>query len=185
FSQPQLDSQPQDFSQPQPQLGSEQQLLQPQLGSLQQPQQPPPQPPQRNMPHRLSRMQQPPQELPQQLLQHESQQLLLAQPQLGASQHDFSQQPQLGSLQQPQPHPSMRSSKQHAPKLGLTRAMLTMSAPKKFPFIEHRLLLVGTHRAKGLPTSGNARCRPTPHNRWSSRRMHGYAERFGRRKGHI
>jgi hypothetical protein len=122
-----------------PQLGSEQQLEQaPQLGSEQQLEQLP-QPPQRNMPHRLSRMQQPwPHEL--QLLQHESQQLLLAQPQLGSAQHDFSQQPQLGSLQQPQPHPSMRSSKQHAPKLGLTRAMLTMSAPKKFPFIEHRLL---------------------------------------------
>ena len=174
--QPQLGaSQPQDFSQPQPQLGSEQQLEQQ------------PQPPHLNMPQRLSKMQQPPQEL--QLLQQPLEQPQLGaselQPQLGVSQHDFSQQPQLGSLQQPQPPPSIRSSKQHSPKLGLTRAMLTMSAPKKFPFIEHRLLKFGTHRAKGLPTSNNARCRPTPHNRRQSRRMHGYAEQFGRRKGHI
>jgi hypothetical protein len=149
----------QDFSQPQPQLGSEQQLEQQ------------PQPPHLNMPHRLSKMQQPPQELQllQQLLQPQLGSEL--QPQLGASQHDFSQHPQLGSLQQPQPPPSMRSSKQHAPKLGLTRAMLTMSAPKKFPFIEHRLLKSGTHRAKGLPTSNNARCRPTPRSRRQSRRM--------------
>jgi hypothetical protein len=172
FSQPQLASQPQLFSQPQPQLGSEQQ-----------PQQLEPQP-QRNMPQRLSRMQQPPQEL--QLLQQPQPQLgSLEQPQLGASQQDFSQQPQLGSLQQPQPHPSIRSSKQHAPKLGLTRAMLTMSAPKKFPFIEHRLLKFGTYRAKGLPTSNNARCRPTPYSRRQSERMHGYADQIGRRKGHI
>jgi hypothetical protein len=191
LEQPQLGaSQPQDFSQPQ--LASQPQLFsqpQPQLGSLQHPQQlePQPQPPQRNMPHRLSRMQQPPQEL--QLLQQPDEQPQLGaselQPQLGASQHDFSQQPQLGSLQQPQPHPSIRSSKQHAPKLGLTRAMLTMSAPKKFPFIEHRLLKFGTYRAKGLPTSNNARCRPTPYSRRQSERMHGYAEQFGRRKGHI
>jgi len=91
-------------------------------------------------------MQQPP---PQQLEQ-ESQQLL-PQPQLGSAQqlcsqqHDFSQQPQLGSQQQPQPLPSIRSNKQK-PKLGLVRAMLTMSAPRKF-FIGHRLLYVGTTRA--------------------------------------
>ena len=63
--------------------------------------------------------------------------------------------------------------------------MLTMSAPKKFPFIEHRLLKFGTHRAKGLPTSNNARCRPTPTVVGQSRRMLGYADQFGRRKGHI
>jgi hypothetical protein len=127
----------------------------------------------------------PPQELQQLLQQLDWQPQLGSLQQVGASQHDFSQQPQLGSLQQPQPPPSIRSSKQHAPKLGLTRAMLTMSAPKKFPFIEHRLLKFGTYRAKGLPTSNNARCRPTPHNRRQSRRMHGYADQIGRRKGHI
>jgi hypothetical protein len=71
-----------------------------------------------------------------------SQPQLFSQPQLCSQQHDFSQQPQLGSEQQPQPLPSMRSNKQK-PKLGLVRAMLTMSAPKKF-FIGHSLLYVRT-----------------------------------------
>jgi len=90
-------------------------------------------------PQSRSQMQQPP---PQQL-EHESPQLL-PHPQLGSAQqlcsqqHDFSQQLQLCSEQQPQPLPSMRSNKQK-PKLGLVRAMLTMSAPKKF-FIGHCLL---------------------------------------------
>jgi hypothetical protein len=59
-----------------------------------------------------------------------------------SQQHDFSQQLQLASQQHPQPPPSIRSSKLQAPKLGLARAMLIMSAPKKFHFIEHRLLFV-------------------------------------------
>jgi hypothetical protein len=120
----------------QPQLASSQQHD----ASSQQPESQHPQPPQPwNMPHRLSSNPQPP--LPQQLLQQESQQLS-SQPQLASSQqHDFSQQLQLGSQPQPQPPPSIRSSKQ-APWLELARAMLTMSAPKKFHFIEHRLLFV-------------------------------------------
>ena len=84
----------------------------------------------------------------------------LLQPQLCSQQQLFSQQLQLGSLQQPQPLPSIRSNKQK-PKLGLVRAMLTISAPKKF-FIGHSLLYVGTTKAVDWPTSGNARCRPTP-----------------------
>jgi len=98
-------------------------------------------------------MQQPPP--PQQLLQQ-----LLSQPQLCSQQQLFSQQAQLGSQQQPQPEPSILSNKQK-PKLGLVRAMLTISAPKKF-FIGHSLLYVGTSWAVDWPTSGNARCRPTP-----------------------
>jgi len=39
--------------------------------------------------------------------------------------------------------------------------MLIMSAPKNL-FIGHRLLYVGTTEAVDWPTSGNARCRPTP-----------------------
>src|SRR6476619_4195085 len=39
--------------------------------------------------------------------------------------------------------------------------MLIMSAPKNL-FIGHRLLYVGTIWAVDWPTSGNARCRPTP-----------------------
>jgi hypothetical protein len=78
----------------------------------------------------------------QQQLEQESQQLfaqqLGSQQQLGSAQHDFSQQPQLGSQPQPQPQPSILSNKQK-PKLVLVRATLTMSAPKKF-FIGHRLL---------------------------------------------
>jgi len=69
-----------------------------------------------------------------------------------------AQQLQLGSQPQPQPEPSIRSNKQK-PKLGLVRAMLTISAPKKF-FIGHSLLYVGTSLAVDWPTSGNARCRP-------------------------
>src|SRR5262249_25977246 len=132
-------SQPQDLSQPQPQLGSLQQL------ASQQPQ-PLPQPQPWKQLQRRSRMQQPPPQ-PQQLLQQLLQPQLGSLQQPGSAQQDFSQQPQLGSEQQPQPPPSIRSSKQHAPKLGLTRATLTMIAPKKFPFIEHRLLFFGTHRA--------------------------------------
>jgi hypothetical protein len=43
----------------------------------------------------------------------------------------------------------MRSSKPK-PKLGLDRAMLSMSAPKKFHFIGHRLLFVGTIPSKSF-----------------------------------
>jgi hypothetical protein len=82
----------------------------------------------------------------------------LLQPQLCSQPQLFSQQLQLGSQQQPQPEPSIRSNKQK-PKLGLVRAMLTISAPKKF-FIGHSLLYVGTSLAVDWPTSGNARCRP-------------------------
>src|SRR4249920_2844540 len=82
------------------------------------------------------------------------------QQQRGLQQQLFSQQLQLGSQQQPQPEPSILSNKPK-PKLGLVRAMLTMSAPKKF-FIGHRLLYVETIQAEDWPTSGNARCRPTP-----------------------
>src|SRR3954462_2989371 len=39
--------------------------------------------------------------------------------------------------------------------------MLIMSAPKNL-FIGHSLLYVGTTQAVDWPTSGNARCRPTP-----------------------
>ena len=56
----------------------------------------------------------------------------------GSAQQLFSQQAQVGSQQEPQPQPSIRSNKPK-PKLVLVRAMLTMSAPKKF-FIGHRLL---------------------------------------------
>jgi hypothetical protein len=83
-------------------------------------------------------MQQPPP-----LQQLFSQPQLFSHPQLCSQQHDFSQQLQLGSEQQPQPLPSIRSNKQK-PKLGLVRAMLTISAPKKF-FIGHSLLYVGTN----------------------------------------
>jgi hypothetical protein len=116
------------------------------------------------------------QELQQLSQPHEgSQQQLDSQQQLASSQqHDFSQQQQLGSQQQPQPPPSIRSNKP-PPKLVLVSAMLTMSAPKKFHFIEHRLLFVGPHRAAHLPTSGNARCRPTPYQSRSCRRMLDYA----------
>jgi hypothetical protein len=98
-------------------------------------------------------MQQPP---PLQQLLHPQ----LLQPQLCSQQQLFSQQLQLGSQQQPQPLPSIRSNKQK-PKLGLARAMLTISAPKNL-FIGQRLLCVGTTGAVDYPTSGNARCRPTP-----------------------
>jgi hypothetical protein len=86
-------------------------------------------------------MQQPPplQQLLQQLC---SQPQLFSQPQLCSQLQLFSQQLQLGSQQQPQPEPSILSNKQK-PKLGLVRAMLTISAPKKF-FIGHSLLYVGT-----------------------------------------
>jgi hypothetical protein len=102
-------------------------------------------------------MQHPPplQQLLQQLF---SQPQPLLQPQLCSQPQLFSQQLQLGSQQQPQPLPSIRSNKQK-PKLGLVRAMLTISAPKKF-FIGHSLLYVGTSLAVDWPTSGNARCRP-------------------------
>jgi hypothetical protein len=103
-------------------------------------------------------MQQPPPE--QQLLQQLLSQPQLLQPQLCSQQQLFSQQLQLGSQQQPQPLPSIRSNKQK-PKLGLVRAMLTISAPKNL-FIGQRLLCVGTTGAVDYPTSGNARCRPTP-----------------------
>jgi hypothetical protein len=85
-------------------------------------------------------MQQPP---PQQLL---LQQQLCSQPQLCSQQQLFSQQLQLGSQQQPQPEPSILSNKPK-PKLGLVRAMLTMSAPKNL-FIGRRLLYVGTLEAE-------------------------------------
>jgi hypothetical protein len=98
--------------------------------------------------------------------------------QLGSTQHDFSQQAQLGSTAQPHPEPSIRSSKPK-PKLGLARAMLSMSAPKKFHFIEHRLLCVGTTEQVCLPTSGNARCRPTPTFAGRDGRMLGYADQVG------
>jgi len=119
-----------------------------QLGSQAQLASQQPQPLEWKQPQSLSRMLQP----PQQLLEQQSQQLFCSQPQLCSqqqlcsAQHDFSQQPQLGSLQQPQPLPSIRSNKQK-PKLGLARAMLTMSAPRKL-FIGTRLLYVGTIRAE-------------------------------------
>jgi hypothetical protein len=130
-------------------------------------------------------MQQPPPQ-PQQLLQQLLQPQLGSAQQPGSAQHDFSQQPQLGSLQQPQPPPSIRSSKQHAPKLGLARAMLTMIAPTKFPFIEHRLLFFGSTEQNGFadfrqrampphaePLAGRRdACLATPNN-------------SNRRKGHI
>src|SRR6476620_411677 len=145
FSQPQLCSQQQLFSQPQ--LCSQQQLFSQQL----------PQPQPWKAPQSRSRMQQPPplQQLLQQLF---SPPQLFSQPQLCSQQHDFSQQPQLGSQPQPQPESSILSNKQK-PKLGLVRAMLTISAPKKF-FIGHSLLYVGTIGAVDCSTSGNARCRP-------------------------
>ena len=106
--------------------------------------------------HQTAQTQQPP---PQPQLEQQ----LSSQPQDASSQqHDFSQQLQLASEQHPQPPPSIRSSKQQAPKLGLARAMLIMSAPNKFHFIEHRLLIVEFPLAESVPTSGNARCRPTP-----------------------
>jgi len=110
-SQQQLFSQPQDE---QPHEGSQAQLFsqQPQQLELW------------KAPQSRSRMQQPPP--PQQLLQPQ-----LLQPQLCSQQQLFSQQLQLGSQQQPQPLPSILSNKQK-PKLGLVRAMLTISAPKKF-----------------------------------------------------
>ncbi|MEX2316921.1 MAG: hypothetical protein WD669_07205, partial [Pirellulales bacterium] len=159
----------------QPQDASQQLLFAPQLASQPQEasQQLLPQPQPQNPPNRLSRMEQPP---PQQLDEQASQQFdsqpqLASQPQLDCAQqlasalHDFSQQAQLGSQPQPHPQPSIRSSKP-MPKLGLARAMLNMSAPKKFHFIEHRLLLCWNHFGQGcLPTSGNARCRPTPNYR--------------------
>jgi hypothetical protein len=85
-----------------------------------------------------------------------------AQQEASSQQHDFSQQLQLASQPHPQPPPSILSSKQQVAKLGLARAMLIMSAPKKFHFIEHRLLFVEFPQAESVPTSGNARCRPTP-----------------------
>jgi hypothetical protein len=139
----QLSSQPHEASWQQPES-------QPQLAS-QHPQLLP-----RNMPHSRSNTQQPP---PQPQLEQQ----LSSQPQDASSQqHDFSQQLQLASEQHPQPPPSIRSSKPQVAKLGLARAMLIMSAPKKFHFIEHRLLIVEFPLAESVPTSGNARCRPTP-----------------------
>jgi hypothetical protein len=152
--------------------------LHPQLGAAQQvgsaaqvaSQQLEPQPqllPQK-LPNRPSRMLHPPQLL--QLL-HELQQpasQLEAAQQLGSTLHDFSQQAQLGSTAQPHPQPSI-----------LARAMLSMSAPKKFHFIEHRLLFVGTTEQGCLPTSGNARCRPTPTIASRDGRILGYADQVG------
>ena len=92
-----------------------------------------------------------------QLLQQESQQQLGSSQQQEASsqqheassqQQDFSQQPQLASQQHPQPPPSIRSNKPQVAKLGLARAMLNMSAPKKFHFIEHRLLFLESLTAR-------------------------------------
>jgi hypothetical protein len=83
----------------------------------------------------------------QQQLGSSQQQLGSSQQQLGSQAQDFSQQLQLGSQQHPQPLPSIRSSNP-PPKQGLARAMLTTSAPRKFHFIEHRLLLIGTTRAE-------------------------------------
>jgi hypothetical protein len=115
-------------------------------------------------------MQQPPP--PQQLLQQ-----LSSQQQLCSQQQLFSQQPQLGSQQQPQPEPSILSS-MLAPKLWLEKAMLSMIAPKRFHFIGHSLLYVETVRAEDWPTSGNARCRPTP-KLGRGRRTQGYAVSVG------
>src|SRR6476660_200778 len=132
FSQPQLCSQQQLFSQPQ--LCSQQQLFSQQL--------PHPQP--WKQLQRRSRMQQPPPQ--QQVLQQPC-----SQPQL------CSQQLQLGSQQQPQPEPSILSNKPK-PKLGLVRAMLTMSAPKNL-FIGRRLLYVGTllkQKISRLPATRDA-----------------------------
>jgi len=100
--------------------------------------------------------------LPQHELEQQFEQQFCSQPQLFSQPQDcsqqqlFSQQPQLGSEQQPQPLPSIRSNKQK-PKLGLVRAMLTMSAPKKF-FIGHRLLYVRTILAEDnqLPATRDA-----------------------------
>jgi hypothetical protein len=152
--QPQLEqqllSQPHEASLQPHEASSQQPESQPQLASQQ---------PQPLWPHKLliNRLRQQPPPQPQ------LEQQLSSQPQDASSQqHDFSQQLQLASEQHPQPPPSIRSSKQQAPKLGLARAMLIMSAPNKFHFIEHRLLFVEFPLAESVPTSGNARCRPTP-----------------------
>jgi hypothetical protein len=145
--QPQLEQQ---LSSQQHEASSAQQLAssQQQLAS-QQPQLWPP-----RQPIRRSNTQPPP--------QPQLEQQLSSQPQDASSQqHDFSQQLQLASQQHPQPPPSILSSKPQVAKLGLARAMLIMSAPKKFHFIEHRLLFVEFPQAESVPTSGNARCRPT------------------------
>src|SRR5688572_5982313 len=165
--QPQLCSQPQDASSQQQEASSQQPLLCPH-----------PQPLPQNEPNKpSSRQPPPPQQASQQLASQP--QLASSQQQLCSAQHDFSQQLQLGSQQQPQPEPSMRSSKPK-PKLGLARATLSMSAPKKFHFIARRLLYVGTTRAEDLPTSGNARCRPTPNQVGHVGRTHSSLRRAGR-----
>jgi hypothetical protein len=139
------------LSQP-PEASSQQQLDSAQQLASQQPQ--PRLPP--RQPIKRSNTQQPP---PQPQLEQQ----LSSQPQDASSQQqDFSQQLQLASQQHPQPPPSILSSKPQVAKLGLARAMLIMSAPKKFHFIEHRLLIVEFPLAESVPTSGNARCRPTP-----------------------
>jgi hypothetical protein len=126
----------------QPQLCSQQQFCsQQQLCSQQQPQLL-----RWNTPQMRSRIPQPPPQ--QQELQQLSQPQLCSQQQDCSQQQLFSQQLQLGSQQQPQPEPSIRSNKQK-PKLGLVRAMLNMIAPKNL-FIGHRLLCVGTSRCSGL-----------------------------------
>jgi hypothetical protein len=147
-----------------------------------------------NMPQRPSNRQQP--RLQPQLEQHESsqpheassqqQEASSAQQLASSQQHDFSQQLQLASQQQPQPPPSIRSNKQQVAKLGLARAMLNMSAPRKFHFIEHRLL--NRNPAKRsiyrLPATRDAAPRRT--NAGRGRRMLGYrAGQLDRRKGHF
>jgi hypothetical protein len=122
--QPHEGSQQQDDSQPH-------EDSQPQLAS----QQPQPPWPRKQLIKRSSTQQPPPP-------QHVEQQLLSQQHDGSSQQQDFSQQPQLASQQHPQPPPSIRSSKPQPANEGLARAMLNMSAPKKFHFIEHRLLIV-------------------------------------------
>jgi hypothetical protein len=158
----------QQLSSQQHEASSQQQL------DSQQPQ-PPPQPPRH--PIRRSRTPQPrlQQQLEQQL-SSQQQEASSQQHEASSQQHDFSQQLQLASQQHPQPPPSIRSSKPQVAKLGLARAMLIMSAPKKFHFIEHRLLFVEIPQAESVPTSGNARCRPTPFNAGRVDGCCGYSE---------